>query len=83
MKKIFLYISVLIVIFASACSTGHYLAQKDVPYAVVYAFQNKYPDGKVTRWELEQEGVWEVYFKEFGKQKEAQFRTNGSFIKEE
>jgi hypothetical protein len=84
MKHFFLIICIFSIIFATSCSSGtHYIAQKDVPSAVIYAFKSKYPDGKVQKWELEKEGLWEVYFKDYGKNREAYFRTDGTFVKVE
>jgi hypothetical protein len=84
MKHFFLIICIFSTIFATSCgSTSHYISQKDVPSAVIYAFKSKYPDGKVQKWELEKEGLWEVYFKDYGKAREAYFRTDGTFVKVE
>jgi hypothetical protein len=83
MRHFFLLFYIFSIIFATSCSTGHYVAQKDVPLAVIYAFKAKYPDGKVQRWELEKEGLWEVYFKDYGKAREAFFRTDGAFVRVE
>jgi hypothetical protein len=81
MKHFFLIICIFSIIFATSCSTGTPLAQKDVPLAVIYAFKSKYPDGKVQSWELEKEGLWEVCFKDYGKNRGAYFRTDGTFVK--
>ncbi len=83
MKHFFLIICIFSTIFATSCSTGHYVSQKDMPSAVIYAFKSKYPDGKVQKWELEKEGLWAVYFKDYGRNREAFFRTDGTFVKVE
>lgn len=59
----------------------------DVPPAVSAAFQAKYAGAQVTHWEVEKgdDGhlVYEAEFKLNGKSMEAEFKPDGTFVKEE
>jgi len=68
------------------CSSEFEIVSSDVPAAVTSAFQEKYPTAADVEWEAEKtEGhlAFEAEFKIEGKKKEAYFKSDGSFLKEE
>ncbi|MGZ3866141.1 MAG: hypothetical protein ACXVC6_03055 [Bacteroidia bacterium] len=84
MKTIF-YIAVPAVLLTS-CATEFQIVSDDVPQAVTSAFKAKYPSVPSPEWEVEKEGgrlVYEAEFKLDGKKKEAEFKPDGTFVKEE
>lgn len=84
MKKNRLIIPVLL-LFAG-CATEFKVISDDVPVAVSSAFKTKYPNVSNPEWAVEKEGgrlVYEAEFKLDGKRKEAEFKPDGTFIKEE
>lgn len=83
MKSILITGAVLLLV---SCKSEFDIMSSDVPQAVLNAFQQKYPSAQVTEWEVEKESgalVFEAEFKLDGKKKEAEFKPDGTFIKEE
>jgi hypothetical protein len=78
-------------VLTSACalllsSCACEIASSDVPQSVIAAFTSKYPGASDTEWEVEKEEgklYYEAEFKIDGKKKEAYFRPDGTFTKEE
>jgi hypothetical protein len=73
-------------LLASACASEFEIASSDVPQSVISAFTSKYPGASDTEWEVEKlDGKlhYEAEFKIDGKKKEAYFRPDGTFSKEE
>jgi hypothetical protein len=74
------------VLLISSCACEIDIASSDVPQAVVSAFTSKYAGASDVEWEVEKEDgklYYEAEFKIDGKRKEAYFRPDGSFTKEE
>lgn len=70
----------------SSCATEFKISNDDVPSAVLSSFKTKYSSAQGVEWEVEKEGgrlVYEAAFKLDGKRKEAEFKPDGAFIKEE
>jgi hypothetical protein len=70
----------------SSCSTEFGIVGEDVPSSVKTAFTAKYPTVTNPEWEVEKEEgrlIYEAEFKVDGKKKEAEFKPDGTFIKEE
>jgi len=79
-------IAVLSIVMLSACATEFEITKDNVPAAVTSAFNAKYPNVTSAEWEVEKEDgrlVYEAEFKLDGKKKEAEFKPDGTFIKEE
>jgi hypothetical protein len=73
-------------LFGVACASEFDIAASDVPQAVLDSFSGKYPDAKNVKWEVEKEDgklYFEAEFEADGKNKEACFRPDGTFTKEE
>lgn len=73
-------------IFLSSCAPEFQICSDDVPPAVQSAFKTKYPSASAAQWEVEKsEGrlIYEAEFKINGKHKEAEFKPDGTFVKEE
>jgi hypothetical protein len=73
-------------IFLSSCATELEIVSEDVPQSVQAAFKAKYPNAANPGWEVEKSGgrlVYEAEFKLDGKKKEAEFKPDGTFLKEE
>jgi hypothetical protein len=86
MKKIHVLIVAIAVIALSSCATEFKIISDDVPVAVSSAFKTKYPSVSNPEWEVEKEEgrlIYEAEFKLDGKRKEAEFKPDGTFIKEE
>ena len=84
MKKHFLFLAILASCFFISCKDKK-IAEADVPAAVKTAFTNKYPGVTADKWESETKNGKKVYgadFKMDGKEKEAEFDAEGSFVKE-
>ena len=82
-KKVFIVLSILVF---CGCASEFDIASSDVPQAVTTAFQTKYPGAQAEEWEVEKEDgklIFEAEFKLDGKSKEAEFRPDGTFVKEE
>jgi hypothetical protein len=74
------------VVTLSSCATEFKIVGDDVPQVVKTAFTAKYPDVTNPEWEVEKEEgrlIYEAEFKLGGKKKEAEFKPDGTFIKEE
>lgn len=77
--------ALLICVFFTACSTEFKIVSSDVPQSVIASFQQKYPSARNTEWEAEKvDGhlTFEAEFKLDGKEKEAYFKPDGTFLKE-
>jgi hypothetical protein len=82
MKKL----SVLNLLLLTSCATEFKIVETDVPTAVLSAFRTKYPNALNTEWEAEKKDgrlAFEAEFKLDGKNKEAYFQPDGTFLKEE
>lgn len=74
------------VLALTACVSEFKITTSDVPPAVISSFQSKYPSAKNVEWEAEKtEGhlSFEAEFKTDNKSKEAYFKPDGTFLKEE
>jgi hypothetical protein len=83
--KISLWILTLALI-AGGCASEFKIVSGDVPQAVISAFQAKYPNSQNVEWEAEKTDghlAFEAEFKQDGKSKEAYFKPDGAFLKEE
>jgi uncharacterized protein YcfL len=77
---------ILSLAFLAGCKSEFDIPETDVPQQVVAAFQQKYPSVTATGWEVEKSDGRLVYEAEFmmdKKKKEAEFRPDGTFVKEE
>jgi hypothetical protein len=86
MKKLNYLIAGAGLIFLGSCATEFKIAGDDVPQAVQSAFKAKYPNAVSPEWEVEKSDgrlVFEAEFKLDGKKKEAEFKPDGTFLKEE
>jgi hypothetical protein len=84
--KITNYLLTVPLAFATSCACEIEIASSDVPQAVLSSFAGKYPQAKDTEWEIEKEDgklYFEAEFKVDDKRKEAYFRPDGTFSKEE
>jgi hypothetical protein len=85
MKKIPFYI-LSIVLSVTSCCSEFKIISSDVPPNVISAFQAKYPNAQEVAWEAEKTDghlAFEAEFKLDGKRKEAYFKPDGTFLKEE
>jgi uncharacterized membrane protein YkoI len=85
MKNLFI-ITAAASLLLSSCASEFDITEADVPQIVKDAFKTKYPNATASEWEVEKsEGrlVFEAEFKMDGKNKEAEFKPDGTFIKEE
>jgi hypothetical protein len=86
MKSTF-YLNIgLAVTLAYGCCSEFKIVSADVPAAVVSAFQARYPNAADVAWEAEKTSgrlAFEAEFKIDGKRKEAYFKPDGTFLKEE
>ena len=91
MKKSIICLSLLSMTLFTACSGGgqkqeEFLDEAQVPAAVKDAFHAKYPAATDVKWEKETEGSkveYEIGFKMDGYGKEAFFKEDGAFVREE
>jgi hypothetical protein len=86
MKTTKLLVMVSSIAMLSSCVTEFGIVGDDVPVAVSNAFKAKYPNVSNPEWEVEKEDgrlIYEAEFKLDGKRKEAEFKPDGTFIKEE
>jgi uncharacterized lipoprotein YmbA len=70
----------------AACSSETEISSADLPEAVASAFKARYPDAADVEWEVEKEDGKQYYEAEFkleGKEKEASFLEDGTFVEEE
>ena len=81
-KLVFLICTALI----ASCSSETEISSADLPPAVASAFETRYPGATDVEWELEKEDDKELYEAEFkleGKEMEASFLADGTFVEEE
>ncbi len=77
---------VVVALVASACASEIDISASDVPQPVMAAFNEKYAGANNVTWEVEKNDGKLYYEAEFtieGKKKEAYFRPDGTFAKEE
>jgi hypothetical protein len=82
-KMMFSYAIVLATLFS--CTEGN-LAASDVPQAAKSSLESKYPGATDVEWKAEKEDgkkIYEAEFKWNGKEIEAEFDAEGTFIREE
>jgi hypothetical protein len=75
-----------LIFLISSCASEFNIASSDVPQSVLDSFKSKYPGASDVEWEVEKQNgklYYEAEFKLDGKGKEAYFRPDGSFTKEE
>lgn len=83
MKKTVVYLVLSLLLFSC---TEFRIVNEDVPQAVVTAFKAKYPNATNPVWSAEKEDghlIFEAGWKENKKWKEACFKYDGTFVKEE
>jgi hypothetical protein len=81
-----LLLSAICAALATGCACEIKITSSDVPQTVITAFTSKYPGATDTEWEIEKEDsrlYYEAEFKVDGKRKEAYFKPDGTFTKEE
>jgi hypothetical protein len=86
MKKVQFLLSAGLSLLLASCCTSFKIVSADVPQAVQSAFTAKYAAAQNIIWEVEKENgqlVFEAMFKMDGKKKEAEFKPDGTFVKEE
>jgi hypothetical protein len=86
MKTINKIVACATVVTLSSCTTEFKIVGDDVPQLVKTAFTTKYPNVASPEWEVEKEEgrlIYEAEFKFDGKKREAEFKPDGTFIKEE
>jgi hypothetical protein len=69
-----------------SCASEFKIMSTDVPEPVMKAFQAKYPNMQNVEWEAEKADghlTFEAAYKVDGKEREAIFKPDGTFIKEE
>lgn len=74
------------IVILSSCASEFKIQASDVPPTVISSFQAKYPTASAVEWEAEKTDghlAFEAEFKENGKSKEAYFKPDGTFLKEE
>ncbi len=77
--------ALLVIFLVQSCSEEE-IPQSQVPQPVIAAFQKKYPGATDMEWEKEKENgkiIYEVEMKINGKEIEAEFDEDGTFLKEE
>jgi hypothetical protein len=85
MKTKLLLVSACALLITS-CASEFEIASSDVPQSVLDSFNSKYPGATEVEWEVEKEDgklYFEAEFELEGKEKEAYFRPDGTFSKEE
>jgi len=86
MKK-FRYLIAGCSLLFTACASELQIAFTDVPPAVVSACNQKYPQAKITGWEIQKEKnepmVFEAGFIMNGRKSSAEFKPDGTFVREE
>ncbi len=71
------------VILLIACVTTAFAQGTSAPQAVQNAFNQKYPNVKVSSWDREDDGKYEAKFQRDGKTYEAKFGSDGKWMKTE
>ena len=85
MKKSILFAFLFTIIMATSCSDNK-ISEDKVPGAVVNSFKTKYPSATNTKWITEKKSdktIYEAQFNNGGKEIEAEFNEDGSFVKED
>ncbi len=85
MQKSILIGFIFTVMMAVSCSDNK-ISEDKVPGAVVSIFKGKYPAASDTKWITEKKDgktIYEAQFKSGGKEIEAEFNEDGSFVKED
>ena len=85
MKKSILFGFLFAIMVATSCSDNK-ISEDKVPGAVVSSFKTKYPAATDTKWITEKKGdktIYEAQFKSGGKEIEAEFNEDGTFIQED
>jgi hypothetical protein len=85
MKKSILFGVIFTIITAISCSDNK-ISEDKVPGAVVSTFKAKYPAATDTKWITEKKDnktIYEAQFKSGGKEIDAEFNEDGSFIQED
>ncbi len=84
MKKSILF-GLLFTLIMASCGDNK-ISEDKVPGAVVSSFKTKYPAATDNKWITEKKDgktIYEAQFKADGKEIEAEFNEDGSFIKED
>jgi hypothetical protein len=84
MRAIFFTIGIALLV--GGCASEFKIVSSDVPASVAGSFQSKYPLAQNVEWEVEKEDghlAYEAEFKLDGKRREAYFKPDGIFLKEE
>ncbi len=84
MKRSILFGFLFTIIMAS-CSDNQ-ISEDKVPGAIVTSFKAKYPTASDTKWIIEKKDgkpIYEAQFKANGKNIEAEFNEDGTFIQED
>ena len=85
MKKSILFSFLFAIMVATSCSDNK-ISEDKVPGAVVSNFKTKYPAATDTKWITEKKDsktIYEAQFKNAGKEIEAEFNEDGTFIQED
>lgn len=85
MKRSILFGFIFTIMMAVSCSDNK-ISEDKVPGAVVSTFKAKYPAVTDTKWITEKKGdktLYEAQFKSGGKEIEAEFNEDGSFVQED
>ena len=84
MKQLIIFFALLL--FLGSCAAEFNIPETDVPPGVKDAFKVKYPNALNAKWEAEKTDghlAFEAEFTLDGKKKEAYFKPDGTFLKEE
>ena len=81
MKKSISFGFLLIIIMVNISCSDNKISEDKVPGIVVSAFKTKYPESTGTKWTAEKKDgktVYEVEFKNNGKEEDVEFNEDGS-----
>jgi hypothetical protein len=79
-------IPLFLIFLLPGCCSEFKIISSDVPPAIITSFNAKYPTAINVKWEAEKTDghlTFEAEFKIEGKKKEAYFKPDGGFLKEE
>jgi len=79
MKNLFFLIAIIVIVIFTACSQS----QTDLPSKVTDAFNQKFPDATMVKWDKENDNEWEAEFKMEGKEYTASFDQTGVWMETE
>ncbi|QIE58430.1 hypothetical protein G5B37_02275 [Rasiella rasia] len=84
-KQLYFLIAILVSTAGSCQNIDGKKGQKDieVPKVVLAAFEEKYPQEKSPKWEIDAHGNYEAHFKKKGEKYRADFSPNGPWIETE